>query len=372
MKTCETILPIGPYHPALIEPEYFKVHVKGDRVTDVEVNLGYNHKGIEKIFEEKTWPQLLSAVERICGICNAAHETCTACAFEKLNKIRIPERASYIRTITCELERLHSHMLWMGLYAESIGFETLFMHIWKVRERVMEASEEIFGQRVTRAINVFGGVRWDITPKLGRLLGENIEKVEKYIPSLEKTFSRNFLIKKRLKGVGLLSRAKARELCAVGPTARASGIKSDMRKMFPYCAYSDVDFRMVVRNEGDCLSRALARIDELKESCGIIKQCLKNLPGGPIDMGKIWTSREGSATFRVEAPRGEDLHFLMAGKGAPYRLRVRPPTFANVSTLKEMLLGENVANVPAIILSIDPCFSCTDRIAIYNERGKKI
>lgn len=368
----QTILPIGPCHPILAEPEYFKVVVKGDRVVDVDVNLGYNHKGIENIFESKTWPQLLPTVARICGICNTAHTTCTASAFEKLNRIKVPERAAYIRTLTCELERLHSHMLWLGIYADAIGFETLFMHIWKVREKVMEAFEEAYGQRVTRAINTFGGVRWDLPPKIVKLILKNTAEVENYAPKLLDTFSGNPLIKKRLKGKGILSRESARKLCAVGPTTRASGVRYDVRKSLPYCAYKEVGFRVVTRKEGDCWARALARVEELIESCRIIKQCLKSLPKGPINLGKIWSSKEGAITFRVEAPRGEDLHYLIAGEGAPYRLRVRPPTFANVSTLKEMLIGANIADVPLIILSIDPCFSCTDRIAVYNQGGERV
>lgn len=369
MKVCN--LPIGPYHPSLKEPEFFQLFTHGNKIVDVKIRVGYNHKGLEKVVENKTWPQCLPLIERICGICSHVHATCFANGVEKLNKIKIPSRASFIRTLVFELERIHSHLLALGLQAESIGFETIFMHAWKERERIMQIFEALTGNRVTKAMNCIGGVRWDMNKEAADLINDHIPKLRAYAENLYDTFN-STLIRNRLEGKGALEKARAKELCVVGPVARASGLKKDIRKDLPYNAYPKLRFYLITEQGCDALARNLVRIRELIESCKMVEQLTNNIPDSPLTAIKLFTkSKEGTITSRVEAHRGEDLHYIIAQSAKPYRLRIRPPTHANLEALYDMLIGENVADAPAIILSIDPCFSCNDRIAIINEHGVK-
>jgi Ni,Fe-hydrogenase III large subunit len=364
----ETMLPIGPYHPALKEPEYFRLFIEGEVIKDAQFQLGYNHRGIEKLLESKTYIQSVPLIEKICAICNHAHTTCFSEGIEKLNGIEIPARAKYIRTIASELERIQSHYLVLGEFADTIGFETLFMHIWKERELVMELFELFTGNRVSRILNIIGGVRWDIDDHLEGHIRQSIRKIEKYAIGLEDTFAKDSLIKARISGHGVLSKERAKELNVVGPVARASGIAFDVRKELPYSGFADMDFDVIVEDSGDSMARTLVRVREIVESCKIIKQCLDNLPRGKLSV-PFSESVIGEITQRVEAPRGEDLHFIITGKDRPSRVRIRPPTYANIAALEDLLAGEKVADAAPIILSLDPCFSCTDRIAIIDEKG---
>ncbi len=363
----ECLLPIGPYHPVLSEPEYFKIRVEDGRVVEVDFRVGYNHRGIEKILEGRTGQGVVPIVERICGICNFAHTTCFCNAVERIAGVKPPERADWMRTLTAELERVQSHLLWLGLYADAMGFETLFMHIWKEREGVMRIFEEAFGNRVTKGLNTLGGVRWDIKNE-GKIRGV-AERIMRYSDELEKEFSSR-LVKSRLEGVGVLERKDAKRLSLVGPVARASGIKFDIRRIMPYNAYRELRPEIYTEKDGDCLARVRVRIFEVRESCRLVLECLEGMPEGKLKTGLEF--RDGETVGRVEAPRGENLHFVSIKEGRIARVRVRPPTFANFSAVPYMLLGERTADIPVVILSIDPCFSCMDRIAVYNERGERI
>jgi len=367
----ETMLPIGPYHPSLKEPEYFRLFIEGEVIKNVQFRLGYNHRGIEKLLQEKSYVQAVPTVERLCGICNHAHTTCFCEGIERLNHVEVPPRAEYIRTITSELERLQSHYIVLGALADAIGFETLFMHIWKERELVMETFELFTGNRVTKAMNVVGGVRWDIDSHIEHHIRENIRKVEKYSASLEDTFAKDSLIRARLSGHGVVTKESAKKLKVVGPVARASGVDFDIRKEVEYCAYGDVDFETQVEDAGDCMARTLVRIRELRESCKIIKQCLDKLPKGKLSV-PFAKSTPGEITQRVEAPRGENLHYIIADRERPKRVRIRPPTYPNMFAVSEMLVNEKIADAPAIILSLDPCFTCTDRIVVIDEEGREM
>ena len=367
----ETMLPIGPYHPAMKEPEYFRLFIEGEEIRNAEFRLGYNHRGIEGLLEKKTYVQSVPMVEKVCAICNHAHTTCFSEAMEKLNHVDVPARARYIRTIAGELERIQSHCLVLGTFSDAIGFETLFMHIWKERELVMEIFELLTGNRVSRIMNVIGGVRWDIDEHLEHHIRENVRKIEKYANGLEETFMGDSLIKARIKGIGVLSKERAKEFCVVGPMARASGIDFDVRKHLPYSAYGEIDFNVQLEDGGDSMGRSLVRIREIRESCRIIKQCLDKLPKGKLSV-PFDKSTTGEVVHRVEAPRGENLHYIIAGREKPRRVRIRPPTYANIFAIKEMLVGERIADAPAIILSLDPCFSCADRIAIIDEEGREM
>ena len=361
------VVPIGPQHPALKEPEHFRFEVQGEEIVDVGIRLGYNHRGIERAFQERAYPHNVYLAERICGICNISHTAAYCQTIEGLAKVEIPDRARYIRTILLELERIHSHLLWAGIAAHEIGFDTLFMFFWRDREHVLDLREMISGNRQASASNTLGGVRRDIRPehipKIKQVL-KKLEQAAKYYASIC-TSDRTILA--RCAGVGALTKENARKLCAVGPTARASGVDADIRRDDPYAAYGEVSFKVVVEPEGDVLARVVVRLLEILESIGVIRQALDALPGGPLRV-KVGPRIEPNETVgRLEAPRGELFyHAISNGTEKPERIRVRTPTYANIPTLKPIFVGGTIAEIPIVLASIDPCFSCTDRVAIVD------
>ncbi|MFX0203181.1 MAG: nickel-dependent hydrogenase large subunit [Candidatus Hodarchaeota archaeon] len=365
-------IPVGPQHPALKEPENFLFEVEGEYVVGVKPRIGYAHRGIEKALEDRTFIQNLYLIERICGICSHAHTTCYVEAIEEILNIETPPRARFIRTITSELERIHSHYLWVGLAAYEIGFETLFMYLWRDREIVMDLFELITGNRVHYAMNTLGGVRRDITLKMTEKIVKGLDTLEKRMNYYKKIGSTEPTILKRTTEVGILKPKDALALCAVGPTLRASGIKRDIRMDDPYIAYDEIPFKVITYNGCDVLSRLLVRCDETLESINIIRYALNHLPKGKI---KIRVSRrvsEGEAVSRVEAPRGELIHYVKTnGTSKPERYKVRSPTLANIPAVCKMLVGGYIADIPIILAGIDPCFSCTDRMAFVNVSKNK-
>ena len=375
MSEREFIIPVGPQHPALKEPENFIFRVDGEYVVDVEPRIGYNHRGIEKAMESRTYIQNLYLVERVCGICSNSHQTCYTQNVEEVMGIDIPERAKYIRVLVAELERIHSHLLWLGVMAHEMGFDTLFYYVWRDRETVMDLLEMISGNRVNYAIPTIGGVRRNIAadkiPKYLKML-DRLEERTKFYKDICMT-ERTVLI--RTEGVGFLSRRDAIRLSACGPTLRASGVASDIRADSPYLVYDEIPWNVISYDGGDALANILVRIDEVSESVRICKYCLEHMPEGPIRvrvplLGKV---PEGEAVSLVEAPRGELLHYVQSrGGDKPYRYKIRTPTLANIPALCEKLRGVYIAGIPIVIASIDPCFSCTDRMIFIDEnRGKR-
>ncbi len=363
------IIPIGPQHPALKEFEYFELRVDGEQVLDVSVRLGYNHRGIEKAIESRTYGQNLYLVERICGICSHAHTTCYCQAVEQLLPIEIPDRARYIRTLVAELERIHSHLLWLGIAAHEIGFDTLFMYVWADREIVMDLLELISGNRVNYAMNTIGGVTRDVLPEMSDPILSGIQRLQSRAQYYKGMCLEEGSVMQRVAGVGILQPQDAVRLCAVGPTLRACGMAKDLRKDDPYAAYEDLSFQVITYDGGDLASRMLVRIDEVTESVRIIEQCLRNMPPGPLQVKVPSKVPAGEAVSRVEAPRGELIHYARSnGSDQPERYKVRAPTFANMPALSKMLIGSYVADVPIIIAGIDPCFGCLDRMAFVDVR----
>ncbi|MGL4571204.1 MAG: nickel-dependent hydrogenase large subunit [Clostridium sp.] len=357
------IVPLGPYHPSLEEPIHVKLHVEGELIKDSEVFIGYNHRGIEKLCEEKNHIQTITLVERVCGICSHSHTLAYCLALEKISNIEVPKRGDYIRVIVCELERLHSHFLWLGLAAHIIGFDSLFMMCFKTREKIMDILEEASGNRVNYAMNTIGGTRRDISIEQGeniiKLLNEVLEEHKKIteIYTLDKTISL------RTKGVGMLSFDDAIVYGACGPHGRASNMKDDVRKIDPYCSYEDFDFKTIVQSGCDVLSRVIVRILEINESIKIIKQAILNIPSGNINLGmKFRKIPEGEYMSRIEAPRGEVTYYIVSNGGQTNgRVNIHVPTFKNAQTVRKMLNGNSISDAGLIVASIDPCFSCLDR-----------
>ncbi|MHB8095619.1 MAG: hydrogenase large subunit [Candidatus Aminicenantales bacterium] len=364
-------IPIGPQHPALKEPISLRMTVDGEVITDADLRLGYNHRGLEKLAEEKNWTQNIYLTERICGICSHSHATCYVQGVEKLMEIEPPKRGLYIRILISELERVHSHLLWLGVAGHEAGFDTFFMYTWRDREVVMDLLEMLSGNRVHYAINAIGGVRRDVDEgqraKVLDSLGLLRERTQFYlnIGANEPSFVA------RLSKVGYLSKEDALDLCAVGPTARASGIAQDVRKDDPYAVYGETPFDVCTADSCDVLGRTVVRVKELMESYRIIEYLMKNLPAGPIAVKAPRKAKPGEVVSRYEAPRGENLHYIKSnGTDKPERLKVRAPTLANYAATIKMLKNGFIADIPLIFAAIDPCICCAERtIEVVDARS---
>ncbi|MDP4108842.1 MAG: nickel-dependent hydrogenase large subunit [Bacillota bacterium] len=356
-------IPLGPQHPALEEPESFNLLLQGERVAAATVALGYNHRGMEKACESRTYIQNIYLLERICGICSHSHSTCYVQTVEQIAGVRVPERALYIRTLIGELERIHSHLLWLGIAGHEIGFMTLFMCSWKDREVVMDILEMLTGNRVNYGMNTIGGVRRDITPEQAEEVLKALDVLEERTKYYTKVATEEVTIISRLSGVGKLSNEDGLRLGAVGPVLRASGVARDVRKDDPYAAYANLDFKVATDEHADVFGRTVVRVLELMESYKICRQVLKEMPDGSISVKVPGKVPAGEAMSRYEAPRGEDLHYVKAnGTDMPERVKVRAPTLANLAAITHMIEGGYLADVPIVIAAIDPCFSCTDRM----------
>lgn len=367
------VIPIGPFFPVLEEPAYFKVFVEGEKIVGCDYRGFYNHRGIEKLGDKVlTYNQICFVAERICGICGFVHSSCYCQAVEEAADIEVPIRAQYIRTVMLELERIHSHLLWLGIAGHIIGFDTVLMQSWRIREPVMWLCEQISGNRKTYGMNLIGGVRKDIPKEMHPKILETIGQIEKEMKKLVNAILKDKSLHARLKGVGVITKEEALDVCVVGPVARGSGLRMDARVDHPYTAYDKVSFEVPVKNEGDCWDRTLVRLEELFESIKIVRQALGSMPDGNImaEIGEIPPNRE--AVITVEAPRGEAVHYIMTGgDNRPYRWKVRAPTYPNLQVVPAMILNEEIADVPIAIGSLDPCFSCTDRMVVVERRNGK-
>lgn len=365
-------IPLGPQHPALKEPENFMLVLDGEQIFDATVNLGYNHRGVEKAAENRNYIQDIYLIERVCGICSHSHVSCYIGCVEEIAKAQVPERAKAIRTLIAELERIHSHLLWLGVAAYEMGFETMFMYTWRDREQVLDCLEMITGNRVHYGINTIGGVRRDINAQQAKEVLSKIAYLEERTKYYIKLATEETTILARTQNVGKLPNKVAIERNAVGPTARASGVEMDVRKDEPYFIYDKLDFEMITYHSEDVFGRVVVRVLELVESYKIIKQVLSALPEGPIAVKVPWKIPQGEAVFRYEAPRGEDIHYVKSnGTEIPERVKVRAPTLSNFQSIPYMLKGDYLADVPITIAAIDPCMSCTDRAVVYDvKKGK--
>jgi Ni,Fe-hydrogenase III large subunit len=355
---------MGPYHPGLEEPYKLDMICEGETVKDAELHIGFNFRNIEHLAETRNFIQVNALMERVCGICSFIH-TLTLCqAMEPLAGVEAPPRAKYIRVIMAELERLHSHVLWAGIAAKLMGFKTMFMTCFELREQVMDILSAISGNRVNYSMNRVGGVNRDIEDPAAIL--KMVEALEKaMVKTVIPIFTGSSTALSRCTGVGVLTHERAVSSAVVGPIARASGIPQDLRKAAPYAAYAELDFDVPVQPAGDVKARLLVRALEIMESCKLIRQALQKLPPGEIDTGDDRKIRftTGTSTSRVEAPRGEVIYSVSFKEGQrnPARVHVRTPTFVNMPAVRWMVQGARLADTPLIQASIDPCYSCTDR-----------
>lgn len=370
-----TIIPIGPFYPVLEEPAFIKLFVSGEEIVDCDYRGFFNHRGIEKLAESKlTYNEIPFLAERICGICGFIHSTAYVEAVESAGGIKAPRRARYIRTILLEIERIHSHLLWLGIAGHIIGFDTVLMQAWRMREPLMWACETITGNRKTYGQNLIGGVRRDITDQMRSDLLVVVGKIEQELKELTGAIADDATLHARLKGVGILPADTAREYCVVGPTARGSNVPIDSRIDHPYAAYDELVPQIVVFDGCDNWARVLVRLFETIESIRLVREGLNNLPDGHIMQQinePIPPGRDGVVV--VEAPRGEAIHYVITGEDCrPYRWRVRAPTYQHLQALPTMILHEAIADVPITLGSMDPCFSCTERMEVVDVRSNRV
>ncbi len=367
----EVVVPIGPHHPALKEPVNFKVIADGELIVRLELDISYNHRGIEKAAESRDFIKVVPLLERVCGICSHSHTTDFVKGIEEAMKVTVPPRAQYLRTVVAELERMHSHLLWLGVAAHEIGFNTLFMWTWRDREAVQDTLEELTGNRVNYGINEVGGVRRDAKPReIVRAL-ERLPHLEERIAAYREMVAHEPTTLARFRGVGRLSKDDALRYGTVGPTARASGVDYDMRKDDPYLAYGEIPWEIVTDTHGDVYGRTLVRIGELLQSLRIVRYALENLPQGPVKVATPRGAPKAEILSRYEAPRGELVHFIRTNNtDRVERLDIRTPTLANWTSVAVSLVGQHLADIPVVVAAIDPCLSCTSRVTIVDREDR--
>lgn len=366
------VVPFGPFHPTLDEPAHFRLYVEGEMVRGCEYRGFMVHRGIEKLAESvMSYNDIPMLAERICGICGCVHNVAYVQAVEEAAALTPPPRAEYIRTIMLELERLHSHLLWVGLACHIVGFDTLFMQSFRIREPIMWIAEKISGNRKTYALCVVGGVRWDITPEVKTELRQTLDKLEAEWLPVVAAVSKDKNIQKRTRGVGVADKDLVKSVGLIGPVARAAGVDIDCRRDHPYAAYGRVEFKVITEQGGDVWARLLVRMKEVFEAIKIIRQCLDKMEDGPRQLeitDELPVGRMGLSS--VEAPRGESHHFVITGENnRPRRWRVRAPTYQNLQAVPMMIKDQQIADMTISLGSIDPCFSCTDRLETIDLRS---
>jgi ech hydrogenase subunit E len=351
-----TLIPVGPQYPIFLEPLNLNLKLNEETVVGAEINYGFNHRGLEKAMAAD-FRRTIFLCERICGICSFFHSTAYCQSMESLFEVQVPERARYIRMIMMECQRLTSHTLALGHAAEAMGYESLFMQLFREREAVMRLVNDISGNRVHYSMNAIGGVRRDITTEKQKEILMVVHGLEERFTKLAKVFQYDATIKERTIGKGVLTKEMARRYCVVGPVARASGLAEDVRQS--YCR--DLDFKPIVRDEGDSYARSMVRVDETFQSIQLIRQAISILPEGPIS-ASVKGNPSGETFIRLEAPRGEVIYYVKAkGTVDLERIKVKTPAFVNVAALSSMVPGCEMPDIPVITVSVDPCICCTER-----------
>jgi len=356
-----SVIPFGPQHPVLPEPLHFDLYLEDEKVVAAVPQVGYIHRGLELLVEKRDWLDYVHVAERICGICSFMHGMGYCEVVEGLAGVEVPQRARWLRTFWCELERVHSHLLWIGLAADAMGFESLFMAAWRARELVLDVAEETTGGRVIYGSAIVGGVSRDPSNETIERCMKALKPARDEIAKLSRVMLSNVTVRHRLEGVGVLTSEGAYKLGAVGPMLRASGFDYDARSL-GYAAYGEIGFETCVESAGDCMARATVRVREIAQSFSILEKVAAGIPAGPVAVPVKGMPPAGESLVRLEQPRGEVVYYVRSdGSRNLERFRARTPTFANIPAMVEALRGQSLADVPTIILTIDPCISCTER-----------
>ncbi len=356
----QSVVPFGPQHPVLPEPVHLDLVLEDEVVVKAVPSIGFIHRGLEKLVETKDFKEYVYIAERVCGICSFGHGMGYCQCLEDIMHVEIPPRAKYLRTIWMEMSRVHSHLLWLGLLADALGFESLFMQSWRLREKILDMFDATTGGRVIFSVNCVGGVLKDMDDTMLKTIVDTVNDMEKELRPIAEAFLHNYTVGTRLYGLGVLSAEHAQMMGAVGPTARASGVSYDARELGS-AAYGDLDFEPIISKEGDSLARCDVRIREIFQSFDLIRQAVAKIPQGPIAV-PVKGNPNGEHFLQFEQPRGEAIYYVKAnGTRFIDRFRLRTPTTSNIPAMLEMLKGCQLADVALLILTIDPCISCTER-----------
>ncbi|SFN35635.1 NADH dehydrogenase subunit C [Candidatus Pantoea varia] len=371
-KEGNKIVPIGPLHVTSDEPGHFRLFVDGEDIIDADYRLFYVHRGMEKLAETRMgYNEVTFLSDRVCGICGFTHSVAYTSSVENAMGIVVPERAQMIRSILLEVERLHSHLLNLGLACHFVGFDSGFMQFFRIREQSMKMAEILTGARKTYGMNLIGGIRRDIlkddrvaTLALAASMRRELSELVDILLSTPNTQQRSV-------GVGILDPQVARDFSNVGPMVRGSGHRRDLRQDHPYAGYAKLPFELHSESGNDVYSRLKVRIHEVFNALNMIEHGLQSLPGGPLAVEGFNYIPHRFALGFAEAPRGDDIHWSMTGDNQKlFRWRCRAATYANWPTLRYMLRGNTVSDAPLIIGSLDPCYSCTDRMTVVDVRKK--
>jgi membrane-bound hydrogenase subunit alpha len=358
-------------HPLFRAGDLFRLNVEAGRVVSLEVDLGTHHRGIEKLAESKTWEQLPFLLERICGLCSVSHPAAAVRAMEEMSGIQAPERAQFIRTFACELERIQSHFLWFGTVGQIAGFRALWMWSWKYREFICKVFETVFGNRLIPSFILPGGVSKDVDEAAVPWIMETLDRLRPGMDLLEGILHGDLIFRTRTQGMAVLPEETVLRFGGVGPAARASGVALDVRKDDPYFAYPWVDWNLALRRDGDVHANAEVRLFEMRESLDIVRQCLQRMKPGPV-LTVVKGIAPGMGIGRIEAPRGE-LFTCMAGDGGhhPVRVHIRAPSMANLPLLEQACAGADLDDAAVILAAADPCTGCTERMSVIERAGTR-
>ena len=363
--TSEMVLNMGPQHPSTHGVLRVVLRLDGERVVDADVVIGYIHRGIEKLSENRDWTQIILLTDRMDYVAAATNNIGYCETVEKLMRIEVPRRARYIRTILAELQRLASHCLWLGTHAMDIGAMTVFLYAFRERELILDLFEEYCGARLTYNSMRIGGLPLDLPTGWDRKVLEFCNIMESKVPEYEELLTNNRIWLERTREVGVISGPEATAIGLSGPPLRGSGVRRDIRKDEPYAAYDEFEFDVPLGTRGDTYDRYLVRLEEFRQSLRIIRQAIDGLPEGPV-MGKVprlIKPPAGETYHAIESPKGELGYFIVSdGKStSPYRFRVRPPSFCNLQALRQLVRGHLVADVVALIGTIDIVLGEVDR-----------
>jgi NADH-quinone oxidoreductase subunit D len=364
IRAGEMTLNIGPQHPATHGVLRIVVTLEGEKVESCDPVLGYMHRGYEKLAEVRTYPQITTLVNRIDWVSGFANEIPLVLAAEALLGVEAPPRALYIRTLLAEMQRIASHLVFFGAYPLEVGAITPMFHSFRERERVLDLIESVTGGRFHPNYNRIGGLKEDLPAGFKKETAEAMESVRKVAADLEDLLVGNDIFAERTKGIGVLPASLALELGVSGPNLRASGVAEDIRRSEPYLVYDELEFDVITEEAGDAYARTLVRLRELVESTKIVDQCLDSMPAGPImaKVPRVIKIPEGEIYVRSENPRGEMGFYLVSRGGVrPYRLKIRSASFSNISCLPYLLKGVYVADIIAILGSLDFVLGDVDR-----------
>jgi NADH-quinone oxidoreductase subunit D len=360
----EMVLNMGPQHPSTHGVLRVILKLDGETVIGLDCDIGFLHRGVEKIGEHDTYAMITPYWDRLDYVAAVSNDLCYVEGVEKMLQVEVPKRAEYLRVILTELQRIASHLLWLGTHAMDIGAVTVLLYCFREREEILKIFEDFIGARLTAHAFRIGGLWWDAYPEFETRVRDFLKILPRRIDEYETLLNANRIWLQRTVGIGILSAEEAINLSLTGPPLRGSGVKYDVRKAQPYSAYADFQFEIPVGENGDTYDRYLVRMEEMKQSAVIIEQALDGLPEGPVmaKVPKIIKPPIGDVYHSIEAPKGElGVYMVSDGTGKPYRMRIRPPSYINLQSLKRMSIGHLVADVVALIGTLDIVLGEVDR-----------